>query len=652
MAINRVSSILAADFGSVQTRVVLFDVVDGEYRMVAHAAGRTTLGYPDDDLNVGLRRLLQQITQVTGRQFYNQHGRVITPEDRSRNGVDYFVTTASAGRPIRAIVVGLVPEISITSALRAISGTYIETVAQFHLRDGLSEEDRLNAVMLGRPDLIFIAGGTDGGAFTALKTILDVIELGLKIKAPSQRPPIVYAGNNTLRTHVESTFTELTKVLMSDNIRPGIDDEALDTVQDVLGKAYDEHRENQGVAFSDVSEMSSTGLLPTAQSYGLVADYFAKTRHTNVMAVDMGGAATILAATFNDRTTTQISTTKGLGQSIVTLINDTDEAAIAEWLPYYPLGSEIRNYALNKLARPASIPMSLRDLFMEQALMRVAIRQMVEDGRQTWKGVPTVGSLPAVGLIIIGGGALNGAGHPAYDMMLIADCLQPIGVTDIKADRHGIIPPMGAIARTQADATVQILDGDNLEHLGSLISLEGSANQTGIAAKLTIITDEQTVTYDLKAGELLSLSLPYQFSLTLKINCKRGFRINGKRSMKLTLNGGTAGILIDARGRPLPPPTSVTDRIRLLPHWIASATDDPILELPQDWAIDHNMPSIPEPEAIEKSQKAKQGSIFDPTTEPEGDIFAELDADDEPPEVDLDTLFSDEDDNIDDLRSL
>lgn len=114
-----VSSILAADFGSVRTRVVLIDVVDGEYRLVARESGQTTLGYPVDDLSVGLHQLLDHLEQVTGRRFYNQLGQIVTPEDENRTGVDLFITTASAGRPIRAVLVGLMPEISITSALRA-----------------------------------------------------------------------------------------------------------------------------------------------------------------------------------------------------------------------------------------------------------------------------------------------------------------------------------------------------------------------------------------------------------------------------------------------------------------------------------------------------------------------------------------------------
>ena len=39
-------SVLAVDFGSVNTRVLLFDVVDGDYALVAHRQGKTTIDAP------------------------------------------------------------------------------------------------------------------------------------------------------------------------------------------------------------------------------------------------------------------------------------------------------------------------------------------------------------------------------------------------------------------------------------------------------------------------------------------------------------------------------------------------------------------------------------------------------------------------------
>lgn len=619
MAENRVSSILTADFGSVQTRVNLFDIVDGEYRVIAHQSARTTLGYPDDDLGVGLKRMLERMTQLTGRQFFSPVGRVLTPEDNNRNGVDYFITTSSAGRPLRVIVVGLIPEISVLSALRAISGTYVDIVAEFHLRDNMSETDRLNAIVLGRPDLIFVSGGANDGAENPLENILDVVQLGLKVMDSQLRPPLLYAGNNDLQPEITEMFSDLTKVLFSQNIRPSMSREQLDAAQSALATVYDDYRDKQGKAFSDVGAMSSTGFLPTAQSYALVAEYFSKVLNGNVIALDVGSTSSVLVGAFNGQTSTSISTSKGLGHSASALVSDVGENAITTWLPFYPSSGEIRNYALNKLARPASIPMNLRDMFIEQGMMRASVSQMLADARPLWKDVPTHGLLPSTELIIIGGGALTGTGHPTYDMMMVADCLQPTGVTQIKADTMGIIPSMDALAHVQPDAVVQLLDGNNLEQLGTLISLEGQAKKGATAAKLIIKTDDEKVKVDLKSEELLALPLPNNYSLTITIRCKGNFRVNGKRNLNLTLSGGTGGILLDARGRNLSAPNTVEDRIRLLPLWISNVTDDPLMEIPEDWYFkpEEAMPEVieevvaaPEPASIDIEELAQEEDVF------------------------------------------
>ncbi|MDQ7025580.1 MAG: glutamate mutase L [Anaerolineae bacterium] len=579
-------SILTADFGSIHTRVVLVDVVDGEYRIVARERGLSTLGYPVDDVGVGLQRLINHIEEVTGRQFYDSSGQIITPEDNSRRGVDTFITTSSAGHPIRAVMVGLMPEISLTTALRAISSAYVEPVAQIHLRDGLSEEERLNALMLSRPDLIFIAGGTDDGAQTALLNILQTVQLALRITDPTLRPTIIYAGNHALTETVETMFGELTTLLRASNIRPNMEDESFESVLVELGKAYDEHRETHGNSFVSVANMTSTGILPTPQSYVAVAEYFAQVNKGDVLAVDIGSTSSILVGVFNKQTSTRISTTKGLGHSAYTLLQEVGEDTVAAWLPFYPTTGEIRDYAMNKAVRPSSLPMNLRELYLEHALLRAGLRQMMQNARNLWTEVEGVGALDPVKAIIAGGAALTNTGNAAYNMLLIADCLQPTGITEIKTDPYGLIPAMSALARLNPDAAVQLLEGDGLEHLGVLLSIDGQPTFDKVVAHLKITTSEgDSVKSELRGGHFLTLPVPHDVTLDIRITCSRGFSIGGKRRLHLKLAGGTAGIVFDARGRVFRPPTTVEDRAAQMPRWVSDATDDDAIPIPEEWLI-------------------------------------------------------------------
>ena len=97
MSETTINSILAADFGSVNTRALLFDIAEGEYRLVAQGRGRTTIGSPVDDAHLGLATVLREMAEATGRRFLDEQGNVIRPEREDRVGIDYFLTTASAG---------------------------------------------------------------------------------------------------------------------------------------------------------------------------------------------------------------------------------------------------------------------------------------------------------------------------------------------------------------------------------------------------------------------------------------------------------------------------------------------------------------------------------------------------------------------------
>jgi len=579
-------ALLAADFGSVNTRVTLWDVVDGEYRLIARIITPTTIGYPVDDVSVGLRRALAEITIATGRRFFDKEGQLITPEGTDRSGVDFFVATASAGRPLRAAIIGLMPDISLDSAFRAINGVYVEAVATLHLEDDMTEEDRLNALVLTRPDMIFIAGGTDGGAEDALKNIIGTVRLALDLTDEAHRPVVLYAGNQTLVPYIQEALGERTSVFVTENIRPTLDEERFEPVTAELGRTFDIYKEKHGEGFSEVGHMSSTGVLPTAQSYALIAEYFAQSRNANVIAIDIGSTTTTLVGVFDGDVDATVSTTLGLGHSASLLVEQLGVERLSVWLPFYPRPGEIRNYALNKGLRPASLPMTLRDLYIEHAFIRASIRYLIDTARVGWQGVSRTGPLPDVDVILAGGAALTNNGHPAYNLMLIVDSVRPGGITEVLADPYGLIPAMGAAARLNPEAVVQLIERQQLERLGTVVSVAGIPQKDKTALRLKLTTDDgEVITRELPGGHLVLLPLPANAEVTLDIKLFGGLRVNGKSRIKRKLRGGTAGLLFDMRGRPLRTAETVEARAELLPMWVYEATDDPQNDIPDSWLM-------------------------------------------------------------------
>jgi hypothetical protein len=576
--VQDVGSILAVDFGSVTTRAVLIDVVDGAYRLIARAEERTTDNFPASDLDVGLDRVLRQLTEVTGRRFRDEAGAMISPERRDRSGVDLFAITASLGRPLQAVIVGLVPDVSIASALRAIEGTYIEVNATLTLDDKRDQEEQLNAILLSYPDVIFLVGGTERGAERSVMRLAEVIRLSVSLASKARRPIVIYAGNSALREPMEALFGNLTTFIVAENIRPSLHEERLDSARLKLGDAFNQYKESRDQTFAMLGKMSQTGVLPTAQGYTILADYLGKTQTGGIALIDMGSAnSTFAFSSGKGHLLSSIRPDLGLGHSAPQLLASVGLDAVREWLPFNISSTELTNYAYNKSLRPMTIPMSLRDLYIEHALLRAGIRAMITRANPEWENSPMT-----VSRIILAGAALTKTGHPAYDVLLAMDTLQPVGIVSLSQDPFALVPAMGAIAPYAPDAVVQLLDETNLVRLGTALVPTGNLRKERTAVDVIIHENGEKLRYAVDGGHVFVYPIPIGQSVEVRIRCARGVTINGKRRFKMTIEGGAMGLMIDARSRPLNL-GDVTMRSVMMPKWVQEATGDLLQDIDPKW---------------------------------------------------------------------
>ena len=438
MSEGRINSILAADFGSVNTRALLFGVVEGEYRLVAQGVGPTTIGSPTDDAHIGLSRILRELGEATGRRFLDEQGSLIRPEQEDGVGVDYFLATTSAGAPIRAAIVGLYPQHSIAAVKRAIAPFYIDIVAEVHLEDGLSARGRLNRIVHSRPQLIIVTGGTDGGARTVLLEMLALARQAVTLLPQSERPTVVFSGNSSVATAAREMLSQQVELLFAANIRQagGVDYEPL---QAALAEYFD-GRKRASASFQRSASMSDSGLAPTARGVETMAAFFSRAGGRAVLAIDLGSARSMLSLARESGSQVVVRNDIGLGQSAATALDVIGEAAVAAWLPFHPRKGELAQYALNKGLRLASVPLDMRERMIEYALLRAGIRLLLGE-------LPGDGAMAAarVGLALIRGATLAGSGQGALDMLLLADALAPEGVLEVKADPYGALSALGTL---------------------------------------------------------------------------------------------------------------------------------------------------------------------------------------------------------------
>ncbi len=608
-------SILAIDFGNVQTRALLIDLVDGLYRLVARGSTRTTAGYPANDARLGLNRVVEQITAVTGRKLLTNDGKIITPEQNDRSGVDYFVTTASTGRTMRTVVVGLVPDVSIASARRALAGTYVEIVEALTLEDGRSVEQQINAIIGSRPDLIFITGGMEGGAEEPVLRQANAVQQALRLIKGGRKPALLYAGNSVLAPAMRDLFGTLATLFIAPNIRPSLDDEELEGAQAQLALVYNDQQAKRG-SFGALTRMSRNGVLPTAQSYNLITDYLGQATEKNVLAVDVGSAVGILSAYVEDHVSTSIRTDIGLGHSADSLLSTVGSATINRWLPFVTTTNQIRHYALNKTLLPGSVPETIKGVFLEHAFLRAGIGALVEASRPTWEKhlTSTQNTLPPQFDTVIGAGAaLTETGSSGFGTLLLLDALQATGVTRIQLDSFGVIAALGSLAYANPEAVVQVLESSSLETAGTVFSISGipALNRPVLHVRIKT-SDGQVIKHHVAGGHIWVYPLGIGKTATVDVSAGRGLNINGRRRVKVTAEGGTVGLIFDGRGRPVPLALDAAGRAAQIPLWISEITGNPPILIADDWlteAADEG--SALDLEAEDALRKSKQrGGLF------------------------------------------
>ena len=140
-------SLLALDVGASTTRAVLFDVVEGEYRFVAAGYARTTAEAPHKDVSIGARAAISNLQNVTGRTLLDRNQALIAPTQSDGSGVDAVVSTLSAGPTLKAVVVGLLNDVSLESGRRLTETIYARVIDSIGLNDKRRPDQQLDNLL-------------------------------------------------------------------------------------------------------------------------------------------------------------------------------------------------------------------------------------------------------------------------------------------------------------------------------------------------------------------------------------------------------------------------------------------------------------------------------------------------------------------------
>jgi len=554
-------SVLAVDIGSIHTRAVLFDVVDGEYHFIAAGTMPTTINAPYNDAREGILLAVQRLEEITGRSFLDPNAFLVVPSQSDGSGVDRLVITYSAGPEMRLVTAGLLPDVSLESAQRLAASSYGQVVESIGLNDRRPPEVQLDAILRARPDVIILVGGTERGATRSVMKMVDLTAMVCRLLPQEQRPQVLYAGNGVIADKVKETLEKLTGVVTASNVRPTVDSEDLRPAMDALAQVTTNVRRQQIGGMHSLSNMSAAGPMPTAQAFGRMLRFLSQRSSTrSVLGVDIGASASTFAAAASGRLYMNVMRPFGLGAGILPVLQAGKLEEIIQWLPLHVADAVVEETIWQKSLYPASLPLTSESLAIEQGLARQILRLGMQQLALRWPGSPVNADA-----IIASGAVFANAATPGQALLMLLDGLQPAGLTHVYLDQYMLLAGMGAAAEFNPMLPIQVLDSGALLHLGTVLAPVSAAKYGTPILKLTIdFGDGNVSNLEIKQGTLTVL--PLRPGQKVDIGCQALRKIDNLAS-RYTIVGGACGAVIDARGRPLSLPPDAPRRREMLKKW-------------------------------------------------------------------------------------
>jgi uncharacterized protein (TIGR01319 family) len=592
--IEEMEYILATDVGSTTTKARLFKkMANGEWRFVVAGETPTTVESPYEDVTMGVKNAVREVEELTGHKILAEDGEGIITPYNGVSGVDLYCTTSSAGGGLQMMVTGVIKRMTGESAERSALGAGAIVMEIFATNDKRPVHKKIQQIRNLRPDMILMAGGTDGG------TVSHVVNMAELIKSADPKPrlgsmyqlPIVYAGNKDATDIIQGILGEFALSCI-ENVRPVLEMENTEPARRAIHELFMEHVMSHAPGYDKLMKWTDVDIMPTPAGEGIAMQLIADRYRRNVIGVGLGGATTNIYSIFDKRFVRSVSANLGMSYSISNVLKETGLENIMRWLPFNIDSSDVRNRLRNKMIRPTTIPQTLQELVIEHAVAREALRLGLVHHRSiatTLKGVrgevaflrgittqaiqESYIDMMKIDIVAGTGGLLSHAPRRVQSLMILNDAFLTEGITMMFQDSVFMMPHLGVVSTVHRDAAWQIFDLDCLVRLGTIVAPNGEPDPSEVALDITLeMPDGDTLRESLKGGEVKKIILPERQVAQATIQPGRALDIGAGPGQELvtSIEGGVVGIVLDTRGRPLVLPEDSETRKAALRKWISA----------------------------------------------------------------------------------
>lgn len=587
-------TIVATDCGSTTTKAILIEKIGEEYRQTYRGEAPTTVEAPFEDVTRGVLNAIAEIEELSGRKILDGE-KIITPSGAGGNpksGVDIYISTSSAGGGLQMMVAGVVQSMTAESAQRCALGAGAIVMDVLSLNDGRLPHEKIERIRSLRPDMILLSGGTDGG------TVMHVVEMAEYIAAAEPRPrlgmsyklPLIYAGNKEARERVTDILGKKTALTVTENLRPTLEKENLSPARNKIHDLFLEHVMAQAPGYKKLIAWAGAPIMPTPAAVGLIMETIAKKQDINLIGVDIGGATTDVFSIFQGIFNRTVSANLGMSYSISNVLAEAGLDNIMRWVPFSIDEQDLRNRIKNKMIRPTTVPQTLDELQIEQAIAREALRLALVHHKSLATGLKgvqqersisdvfeqkgsgdTLVDMLQLNLVVGSGGILSHAPRRVQSLLMMVDAYEPLGFTELAVDSIFMMPHLGVLSTVNEKAATDVFGRDCLIYLGTCVAPigQGAWGERCADYAVTFQGGREPVKGTLNFGALRLFSLAAGEEAVVSITPARAVDVGAGKGVPVErrARGGVVGLVLDGRGRPLQLPKKQDERVHALAEW-------------------------------------------------------------------------------------
>jgi uncharacterized protein (TIGR01319 family) len=551
--------ILLSDIGSTTTKVMLIERTGDFLSVVDEVSSPTTVEKPLEDVKIGITKAFRVLEESTGLKLLGEDGKP----------AHTYMTTSSAGGGLQILVFGLTSVDTGHAAAMAAQGAGGVILRTVTIDEEIPPIEKMRLIRELHPDLILMAGGTDGGAIGGVVHLAEVLALADPQPKFSQREkiPLVFCGNREAQPFIKHVLQESFDLHIVPNIRPTLTELNTQPATKEIHRLFMENVMERAPGYSEVKGWADDDILPTPVGVERMLRLYEQRMGENAVMIDMGGATTDVFSSIAGGYNRTVSANIGMSYSVCNILAQNGVDSVLAYLPEGYGEREIRDYVAGKMLHPTYLPSTVKERLLEQAVAVGGIRAAWEQHMQMCFKSANLGCLDRlkklllhrdkfeytfldaekarfglkdIDTIIGTGGILTHTTDPGEALWMLAEGAAPHGVTKLAVETAFRSPHLGALSVSEPEAALELYRRDCLKEIGYVVAPTGWIRQGRPA--LTVEGASLSQPLEMRGGEVRFL--PHGGGLRFEAHA--WVKLDGVSEIELDTQ---LPVLIDCRGR-------------------------------------------------------------------------------------------------------